>query len=137
MGKQYPQTAEAKQSLSNSTFKYIVAIREYENKNRIFTKDELVANTNLSERAVRVQLSEIANHYPIFATSDRKGYQILSYDENTTDEELKEMVEKTEHQLAELQSRIDALKARMRPLIAFRESANKTLIDREFAVIFD
>lgn len=137
MGKQYPQTAEAKKNLSNTTFSYIDNVRCFQNKNHVFTKEELVANTNLSERAVRVQLSEIANHYPIIATSDQKGYQMLSYDENTTDEELKEMVEKTEHQIAELQSRIDALKARMRPLIAFREAANKTLIDREFNTLFD
>ena len=112
-------------------------VRCFEDKGHVFTKEELVAKTNLSERAVRNQLSEIANHYPVIATSDRKGYELLSYDDSTSDDELKAMIAKAEHQLAELQSRVDALKARMRPLIAFREAGNKTLIDREFNVLFD
>lgn len=134
MGKHYPQTEEAKRNFTNLVFKYIVNVRKYNDKNHIFTKDELVSSTGYSERMVRSQLSEIANYYPIIATSDRKGYKLLSFDDETSDEELKTMFEETEHQIAELQSRIDALKARMKPLIAFKETARKELVDREFDI---
>ena len=100
----------------------------------IFVKDELVSLTGYSERAVRNQIAEIANYYPVIATSDRKGYQILSFNEFDSTESIETMVAKAEHQLAELQSRIDALKARMKPLIAFKAKAEEELNNRAISI---
>lgn len=130
MGRQYPQTEEARVNLSNPTFTYINALRANKGTDYVFVKDELVAFTGFSERSVRNQIAEIANYYPIIATSDRKGYQMLSFTEFDTDEAIEEMVNKADHQLAELQSRIDALKARMKPLIAFKVKATEELDSR-------
>lgn len=130
MGRQYPQTEEARMNLSNPSFTYINALRGNKGKNYTFVKDELVSLTGLSERSVRNQIAEIANYYPVIATSDRKGYQILSFDESDSTESIETMISKAEHQLAELQSRIDALKARMKPLIAFKVKAEEELDNR-------
>lgn len=130
MGKQYPQTEEARMHLSNPAFNYITYVREDIDKDHVFTKDELVARTGYSERAIRNQLAEIANYYPMIATSDKKGYRVLSFDENTSFSQLIAMYDEADHQLAELQSRIDALKARMKPLIAFKYKLNEEMNDR-------
>ena len=130
MGKQYPQTEEARMRLSNPAFAYITYVREDIDKDHVFTKDELIAHTGYSDRAIRNQLAEIANYYPIIATSDKKGYRLLSFDESTSFSQLIAMYDEADHQLAELQSRIDALKARMKPLIAFKTKVNEEMNDR-------
>ena len=69
----------------------------------------------------------MANYVPVLSLSKDKGYRVLSFDENTTTEELMAMYEDVQHQINEFRSRVDNLKARMKPLVALQKVIEKKL----------
>ena len=94
---------------------------------RIFLREQLALVFNLCDRVVREKVAEIANYLPVLSLSKEKGYRVLSFDENTTVEELVKMLEDLQHQINEFRSRIDNLKARMKPLVALQKVIQKKL----------
>ena len=88
--------------------------------NRVFWKDELRWHFEESDRAIRRDLAELANHAPVVALSSTKGYRVVKITEDRDDEQLQSDLEDIEHQLNELMSRAANLKARMKPLMACR-----------------
>lgn len=113
MSYKYQQTKEAKINLQSDILDFL---QRYPGVT--FTRQELCAVFDRSDRSVRAELERIANYYPIRATAGRKGYSLICWNENTTDEELKEIGDECSKQIAELQHRIDSLNARLKPLIA-------------------
>ena len=80
--------------------------------NRYCTKQELMALFNTGERQVRDIISTLSQQSPIIATSDKKGYK-LAYKVTDLDD--------VEHTLAELDSRIEELEKKKKPLLQWRE----------------
>lgn len=81
----------------------------------VVTKDEMLAELGWDcrkDRQLRDLLSMIGKKVPLIATSDQKGYKIAK-----TKADLEEVI----HQWKELDSRIEQLKARRKPLIEFYE----------------
>lgn len=81
----------------------------------VCTKDELLAKLGWDcrkDRQLRDLLSMIGKKKPLIATSDQKGYKIAK-----TKEDLEEVI----HQWKELDSRIEQLNERRKPLIDFYE----------------
>lgn len=84
-------------------------------KNDVVTKDEMLhflGWDKKKDRQLRELISLIAQKRPVIATSDQKGYKIAK-----TVADLREV----EHQWKELDSRIEQLQERRKPLIDFRE----------------
>lgn len=127
MGNKYSQTEEAKREFTSPLLTYMKAVNRYET-NHVFTKEELRAVLSCSDRHLRHEMEKIANYYPIVATSDSKGYQLATFSDDMELEMLVEISKSYEHQLAELQSRVNSLYARMNPLIASQVEINR-LID--------
>lgn len=127
MGKKYPQTNEAKESFTSPLLVYIQS-RTEENPNYIFTKEELIESLQSEDREVRREMEKVANFYPIISLSKRKGYRLGSFSEKTTTAELAELYEDTTHAIRELESRVQCLQARMKPLIAL-----KVKLEEEFS----
>ena len=92
----------------------------------VYTKQELMSITGMCERAVRNELENIAQYYPVRASAGRKGYSIIWFDESSDLEDLKKVNLAACEQIKEIQNRIDALKMRLRPLIA----TNKVVCDK-------
>ena len=88
---------------------------------RVYTREELADAFSTSDRAIRRQVAELANYVPVLSLSNEKGYKVPSFDENTPLEKLQEMHEDIQHQINEFKSRIDNLKARMKPLVALQK----------------
>ncbi len=121
MAKKYNQSEEAKKGFKSSMLAYMML-----DPHRVYTKGELAAHFEISERAVRAELERIANYYPIRATAGKKGYSILCIESDATNEELRKVNDDAWNQICELENRIDSLKARMKPLYAIMyESARK------------
>lgn len=115
--KNYNQSNKVKESFSNPLFDYLTLDI---NKNKSFDKWELAAMFNTSERNIRKQYEEIANYYPVVATSDKKGYKLVTWDSDMPTDALEETEQELLHQINEIESRIDNLNARLKPLIANR-----------------
>ena len=135
MGK-YSQTEEAKAKFESPMLNYMKRVIEND-KHHIFTKDELIAALSLTEREVRRQVALIANYYPLFSFSNKKGYCIGSFDDNATTQELSFLYDDCCHAIAELESRVQELKARMKPLIALKEKVKVSIYSREFEELLD
>lgn len=130
MGNKYSQTKEAREKLKSRLLDYMIAVHGTE-PDHYFTKDELTAAVGCSERAVRHELEKIANYYPIIATSERKGYRIFLLDDSIDEFNLNKARADIDHTLAELQSRVLSLQARMYPLIAARVEIGKALAKKK------
>ena len=81
----------------------------------VVTKEEMLAELgwdSRKDRQLRDLLSLIGKKRPLIATSDQKGYKIAK-----TKEDLEEVI----HQWKELDSRIEQLNERRKPLIDFYE----------------
>lgn len=90
------------------------------------TKEEIGEKLHVeSERAVRDIVAQCSMHYPIIATSNKKGYRRAKAIDTLEGENLKKEIDEVEHQLNELKSRVTCLKKRMKPLVAWLKVASK------------
>lgn len=127
--KNYDQSQKAKKEFQRTS---TLAAYMLGDANRVFTKEELMEVLGVhSDRGIREKLAEVANYYPIVATSDKKGYRLICFSDRDTPETLQALYEDCQHQLNELQCRIDNLKARMKPLRAIQEVMLKTLNEKK------
>lgn len=122
--KHYDQTNKAKKEFLE---KSEIAQYMMGDPSRIFLREQLVLHFDLDDRTIRNKVAELANYVPVLSLSDKKGYRVLSFDENTPIEELMKMSEELQHQINEFKSRIDNLKARMKPLVALQKVIEKKL----------
>lgn len=79
----------------------------------IVTKEQMLAHLgwdSKKDRQLRILISNIAKKVPVISTSDSKGYKIAK-----TADDLQEV----EHSWSEIDSRIEELNERRKPLIAF------------------
>lgn len=126
MGNKYSQTEEAKREFTSPLLTYMKAVNNYEI-NHVFTKDELRGVLSCSDRHLRHEMEKIANYYPIVATSDSKGYRLLVFTDSMDLGDLDEISKAYEHQLAELNSRVNSLYARMNPIIAAKVEIDRLI----------
>ncbi len=120
-----------KNQLTHEELKRDSIILEYllKEPNVVYTKSELCAISGMSERSVRAELENIANFYPVRATAGRKGYSILRFGIWDGVEKLKELNNETYAQIQEIENRINSLKARLKPLIAFNNVLAHRLLE--------
>ena len=122
--KNYNQSKKAKiEFLKKNT----IAMYMRDNEQKVFTREELCELFNLSDRVLRENIAEMANYLPVISLSNSTGYKVLSFNEETTIEELNQMLDEIQHQINEFKSRIDNLKARMKPLVALQKVIEKKI----------
>lgn len=96
--------------------------------NEPLTREEIGNKLNIqNDRTIRDTIAICSMHYPIIATSNRKGYRRAKDINNLTPEEIQKEIQEVEHQIAEHKSRIDCIKKKMKPLIAWLKIAEKKL----------
>lgn len=125
MMKNYDQSKKAKEKFLQTS--PIAQMMMTGDPNRVFTREELTTIVGICDRAIRREVAEMANYLPILSLSKDKGYRVLCFNENTTLEELETMHELLQHQINENKSRINELKARMKPLVALQKVIEKKL----------
>ena len=122
--KHYDQSKKAKEEFLRTSKIALIMSGEPD---RVYTREELVETLGISDREVRSQVAELANHVAVVSLSKAKGYKVPTFDENTPIEKLQAMHDEIEHQINENKSRIDNLKARMKPLVALQKVLEKKL----------
>ena len=126
--KKHNQTKKAKEEfLKTST----IALFMRGDSKKVFTREDLSQIFQMNDRSIRAKVAEIANYLPVISLSDSKGYRILCFNEETSMEDMVDMLNDAQHQICELQSRVDNLKARMKPLIAFTKVL-QSKIDKKY-----
>lgn len=119
------QTKNAKQNYNHPIIDLLFA-------DEPLTKEEIGEKLHItSEREVRDVISICSMHYPVIAVSSKKGYRRAKAIDNLDDKELQLEIDEVEHQLRELKSRVDCLKKRMKPLVAWLKVAQKKLPKEE------
>lgn len=92
------------------------------------TKEEIGEHLHItSDREIRNVIAICSMHYAVIATSDKKGYRRARTIESLQGDELLAEMEEVEHQIRELKSRIDCLRKREKPLVAWLKVAQKKL----------
>lgn len=94
---------------------------------QIFLREQLAFVFETSDRNIRLKVAELANYVPVISLSKDKGYRVLSFNDDTPTEVLIKMHDELQHQINENRSRIDNLKARMKPLVALQKVIEKKL----------
>ena len=119
------QTKDAKQNYNHPIIDLLFA-------DEPLTKEEIGEKLHIkTEREVRDVISICSMHYPVIAVSSKKGYRRAKAIDNLEDKELQLEIDEVEHQLRELKSRVDCLKKRMKPLVAWLKVAQKKLPKEE------
>lgn len=93
--------------------------------NQLVTKEELQEQFFMTNRALRLKIAEMANYIPVVSLSSNTGYKVVGFDDSTSTEDLVAMYEEIQHQINDFKSRIDNLKARMKPLVALQKVIEK------------
>lgn len=127
--KNYDQSKKAKEEFLKKE-----PIAEYMmtgDNDRIFLREQLAFVFETSDRQVRLKVAELANYVPVISLSKDKGYRVLSFNDDTPVETLIKIHDEAQHQINEFKSRIDNLKARMKPLVALQKVIEKKLPQTE------
>lgn len=115
------QTKDAKNSYSHPIIDILLSEEPV-------TKEEIGEKLHInSDREIRDVVSICSMHYPIIAVSSKKGYRRAKAIDTLEDKELQLEIDEVEHQIRELKSRVDCLKKRMKPLVAWLKVAQKKL----------
>ena len=94
--------------------------------NEPLTKEEIGKKLHIeSDRVIRDVIAKCSMHYPIIATSNKKGYRRAKAIDTLAGADLENEIAEVEHQLNELKSRVTCLKKRMKPLVAWLVVAGK------------
>lgn len=119
--KDVKQTKDAKKNYNHPIIDLLFA-------DEPLTKEEIGEKLHItSDRVIRDVISICSMHYPIIAISSKKGYRRAKAIDNLEDKELQLEIDEVEHQLRELKSRVDCLKKRMKPLVAWLKVAQKKM----------
>lgn len=122
--KRYSQSKKAKEEFFKKSLIALIMSGEPE---RVFTREELSQELGLSPRETRREVAELANYQAVISLSSKKGYRLLTFNEETPIEKLVEYLELLDQQLKENRSRVTNIKARMKPLIALRSVIEKKI----------
>lgn len=101
-----------------------------QNVNKVFTRDELAARFNTSDREMRREIALIAEFYPILSLSRLKGYCLVEWNGDADVNYLNIVRNYLIDQVKEDNNRIKAIKKRMRPLIANIKVLDKIINDK-------
>ena len=121
------QTKDAKQQYKHPIIDFLLSDEPK-------TKEEIGERLHItSDREIRDVISICSMHYPIIATSSKKGYRRAKSIDSLDGAMLQAEIEEVEHQLRELKSRVLCLRKRMKPLVAWLKVAQKKQQPKEEA----
>ena len=119
--KDVKQTKDAKKNYNHPIIDLLFA-------DEPLTKEEIGEKLHItSDRVIRDVISICSMHYPVIAVSSNKGYRRAKNIDQLEGKALEVEIDEVEHQLRELKSRVDCLKKRMKPLVAWLKVAEKKL----------
>lgn len=123
--KSIKQTKDAKQNYNHPIIDLLLS-------DEPVTKEEIGERLHIKDdRNIRDVISICSMHYPVIAVSNKKGYRRAKNIDQLEGKALEVEIDEVLHQLNELKSRVDCLRKRMKPLVAWLKVAEKKLPKEE------
>ena len=123
--KSIKQTKDAKQNYNHPIIDLLLSEEPK-------TREELGEILHItSDSEIRDVISICSMHYPVIAVSSKKGYRRAKNIDQLEGEALEVEIDEVLHQINELKSRVDCLRKRMKPLVAWLKVAEKKLPKEE------
>lgn len=107
-------------------------IVDFLNDKEFTSKQELMKETGLSERAVRQKISDLKKERVVIYNSQTKGYRLAKFidPDKMSAEEIENELELIEHSLNDIKSRMKVFKKQMRKYIAYQKKVEKVLTEK-------
>lgn len=107
-------------------------IVDFLNDKEFTSKQQLMAKTGLSERAVRKKISDLKKERVVIYNSKTKGYRLAKFidPDNMRPEEIENELKLIEHSLNDIKSRMKVFKKQMRKYIAYQKKVEKVLTEK-------
>lgn len=123
--KEIKQTKDAKKNYNHPIIELLLS-------DEPVTKEEIGEKLHItSDREIRDVISICSMHYPVIAVSSKKGYRRAKNIDQLEGKALEVEIDEVLHQINELKSRVDCLRKRMKPLVAWLKVAQKKLPQEE------
>ena len=129
MKRERKQTKRTKEEFTIKNYNLINFLIE-NSKNGLIEIERIQDFLQASNRLTRHKISEVSMYYPVISLSQERGYEVLTEPETKTNGELLSQIERIDHQINDYFSRIDALRRKMKPLIAYKKQALKIIEER-------
>ncbi len=108
-----------------------IEIENYLSATRYTTRKELVEKTDLSDREIRRQISELKKQRVVLYSSSRSGYRLAKELKSMSKIEREEEINQVKHSLNECKSRTKQLKKQMRKYIAYLKKAEQIELEEQ------
>lgn len=105
-------------------------IKNYLNCDEFKTRKQLVAETGLSDRTIRILISGLKQTDTVLYNSQQSGYRLAKPLENLTREELIEELKLVKHCINDIEARKEAYNPQERQYIAYLEKGKEFLLKR-------
>ena len=107
-------------------------IIDFLNDKEFTSKQQLMKETGLSERAVRAKISELKKERVVIYNSQTKGYRLAKFidPDKMSAEEIENELELIGHSLNDIKSRMKVFKKQMRKYIAYQKKVEKVLTEK-------
>lgn len=89
-------------------------IEDYLNDKEFKTRTQLIAETGLCDRKIRIAISELKLRKPVIYNSQTSGYRLVKDYKTLTYEELVLEIIEVQHSLNDIKARIDALQPQIK-----------------------
>ena len=109
----------------------MIIIDQYLNTKDFKTRKQLAEETNLSDREVRKQISELKKKRVVIYSSSRSGYRLARELNSMSKIEREEEVRLVQHSLNDCKSRVKDIKKSMRKYIAYLKKAEQINLEEE------
>lgn len=129
MKRERKQTKRAKEEFTIKNYDLVNFLID-NSKNGLIEIERIQEFLEASNRVTRHKISEVSMHYPVISLSQEKGYEVLTNPKGLKNEILLAQIERIDHQINDYFSRIDVLKRKMKPLIAYKKQALKIIEER-------
>lgn len=106
-------------------------IEDYLSATSYKTREQLIKETNMSDREIRRQISELKKRRVVIYSSSTRGYRLAKEIKSMSKREYEEEINVVKHSLNENKSRIKKLKAQNRKYIAYIKKAEQLRMEQE------
>lgn len=108
-----------------------IKIENHLNSYNFKTRKQLAEETNLSDREVRKQISELKKKRVVIYSSSRSGYRLARELNSMSKIEREEEIRLVQHSLNDCKSRVKDIKKSMRKYIAYLKKAEQINLEEE------
>lgn len=102
-------------------------IVDFLNDKEFKSKEQLMKETGLSERAVRAKISDLKKERVVIYSSHQKGYKLAKFIDpvNMSEEEIENELEMVEHSINDIKARKKVFNKQLRKYIAYMKKVEK------------